>query len=165
MKFKTSQAKTLDIVEKMFFDLKVETKSTSTTTACTVSRNEKETVSDENIDSDSLSSIFAKKVFDDDLPKLKRLVGNSKPMSFTKNWYSKPTPPDMQFEERAFQTQFSIFANKIYEWNIDGLSKQEIINKMGHMSMVGIAYINNHNLDHPEIVELLVTGFSGTLCG
>ena len=34
---------------------------------------------------------------------------------------------------------------------------------MGHMSMVGIAYINNHGLDHPEIVDLLATGFSGTL--
>ena len=57
-------------------------------------------------------------------------------MSFTKNWYSKPTPPDMQLEEISFQTQFSIFADKIYEWNVDGLSEQEIINKMGHMSMV-----------------------------
>ena len=41
----------------------------------------------------------------------------------------------------------------------------EIINKMGHMSMVGIAYMNNHNLDHLEIVDLLVTGFFGTLRG
>ena len=88
-----------------------------------------------------------------------------KTISFTKNWYSKPTPPDMQFEERAFQTQFSVSANKIYEWNIDGFSEQEIINKMGHMSMVGIAYVNNHNLDHPEIVDLLVAGFFGTLHG
>ena len=31
--------------------------------------------------------------------------------------------------------------------------------------MVGIAYQNNHDLDQPEIVNLLVTGFSGTLCG
>ena len=61
--------------------------------------------------------------------------------------------------ERPFQTQFSISADKIYEWNIDGLSEQEIINKIGHMSMVGIAYVNNHNLDHPEIVDLLATGF------
>ena len=45
------------------------------------------------------------------------------------------------------------------------MSEQEIINKMGHMSMVGIAYINNHDLDHPEIVDLLATGFSGTLHG
>ncbi|KAL0009072.1 hypothetical protein SO802_010574 [Lithocarpus litseifolius] len=36
---------------------------------------------------------------------------------------------------------------------------------MAHMSIIGIAYLNNHNLDHPEIVELLVTGFSGTLRG
>ena len=64
-----------------------------------------------------------KNVFDDDLPKIKRFVGNSKPMPLTKNWYSKPTPPDMQFEERSFQTQFSVSADKLYEWNIDGLSK------------------------------------------
>ena len=71
----------------------------------------------------------------------------------------------MQFEERSFQTQFSISTDKIYEWNIDDLSEQEIINKMGHMSMVGIAYLNNHNLDHSKIVAVLVTGFSGTLHG
>ena len=29
--------------------------------------------------------------------------------------------------------------------------------------MVGIAYQNNHDLDQPEIVNLLVTGFSDTL--
>ena len=75
----------------------------------------KEIVSDENTDSDSLSSVPAKKVFDNDLLEIKRFVGNSKPMFFTKNWYSKPTPPDMQFEERYFQTQFSVFADKIYE--------------------------------------------------
>ena len=51
----------------------------------------------------------------------------------------------MQFGERIFQTQFSVSADKLYEWNIDGLSEQEIINKMSHMSMVGIAYQNNHD--------------------
>ena len=33
------------------------------------------------------------------------------------------------------------------------------------MSMVGIAYQNNHDFDQPEIVDLLATGFSGTLHG
>ena len=33
------------------------------------------------------------------------------------------------------------------------------------MSIVGIAYNYNHNLDHFEIVDLLVTSFSGTLRG
>ena len=36
---------------------------------------------------------------------------------------------------------------------------------MGHMSMVATAYMNNHDLDHAEIVDLLTTGFSGTLRG
>ena len=46
----------------------------------------------------------------------------------------------MQFDERSFQTQFFVSIDKRYEWNIDSLPKQEIINKMSHMSMVGIAY-------------------------
>ena len=33
------------------------------------------------------------------------------------------------------------------------------------MPMVGIAYQNNHDLDQPEIVNLLVIRFSGTLHG
>ena len=76
----------------MFFDLKVKTESTS--------RNGKEIVYDENTNYDIVSSVSAKKIFYDDLPEIKRFVGNPKPMSFTKNWYSKPIPPDMQFEER-----------------------------------------------------------------
>ena len=63
LKFKTSQAKTLDIVEKMLSDLKVKTECTSTSAAYTISRNEKEIVSNENTDSDSLFSVFAKKMF------------------------------------------------------------------------------------------------------
>ena len=100
--FKTSQSKTFEIVEKILSDLKVKTEGTSRSTACIILRNEKEIVSD--TDSDTISTVSTKKIFDDDLPETKRFVGNSKPMSFTKNWYSKPTPPYMQFEERSFQT-------------------------------------------------------------
>ena len=78
--------------------------SSSTPTARTISKNE--IVSNENIDSNTVSSISAKNIFDDDLPEIKKFDGNSKPMSFTKNWYSKFTPPDMQFEERSFKHSF-----------------------------------------------------------
>ena len=50
------------------------------------------------------------------------------PTSLTKNWYPRPTPPDPQFEERT--TQFTVSSGKLYEWNIDGLSEQEIQNKI-----------------------------------
>ena len=46
----------------------------------------------------------------------------------------------MQVEERFFQTQFSVFRNKLDEWNINGLSKQ-VLNKINHMSMVANAYV------------------------
>ena len=67
----------------MLFDLKVKTEGTSRSTACTISRNEKEIVSD--TDFDTVSFVSAKKIFDDDLSEIKRFVRNSKPMSFTKN--------------------------------------------------------------------------------
>ena len=81
--FKTSQSKMLEVVDKMLFDLKVKTEGTSRSTACTISKNGKEIVSDENTDSDTVSSVSVKKIFDDDLPEIKRFVGNPKPMSFT----------------------------------------------------------------------------------
>ena len=99
--FKTSQSKTLEIVYKMLFDLKVKTEGTSTSTSAARTISKKEIVFEENTDSDTVS---AKRIFDDDFPEIKRFVGNTKPMSFTKNRYSKPTPLDMQFEKRSFQT-------------------------------------------------------------
>ena len=115
LRLKTSQAKTLEIVEKMFFDLKVKTKGTSTSVARTISRNEKKLFLKKNTESDTLSFVSATKNFDGGRPEIKRFVGHSNPMSFTKNWYSKPTPSNMQFEERSFQTQFSVFADKLCE--------------------------------------------------
>ena len=83
--FKTSQIKTLEIVEKMLYDLKVKTKGTSRSTACTISKNGKngkEIDSDEHTDSDTVSSVSATKIFGNDFPEIKRFVGNPKPMSF-----------------------------------------------------------------------------------
>jgi hypothetical protein len=51
----------------------------------------------------------------------------------------------------------------LYEWNIDGLFEQKLINKMNHMSMVANAYDTNQSLSHSKIVDLLTTEFSGTL--
>jgi hypothetical protein len=95
--------------------------------------------------------------------KLQRIFEKSKPVNFTKNWYSRPTPPDLQFEERFLQSQFFVSSDKLYEWNIDSLSEQELINKMNHMSIVANAYDTNQSLSHSEIVDLLTTRFSGTL--
>ena len=84
------------------------------------------------------------------------------PTSLTKNWYPKPTPPNLQFKERNVSNQFSISSGKFYEWNIDGLSEQEILNKIQHMSMVANSYLNE-NRTHLVVIELMVLGFTGKL--
>jgi hypothetical protein len=96
-------------------------------------------------------------------PKLQKNFDKSKLVNFTKKWYSRLTPLDLQFEERFLQSQFSVSSDKLYEWNIDGLSEQELMNKMNHMSMVANAYDTNQNLSQLEIVDLIATRFSRTL--
>ena len=161
LNLKTAQAKTIEKVEKVLSDLqklKTEHNSSSTSIARAITSKGKEVAKTKDSNSDSSSSSptdfqksksIGKLILD--MPEVKRFVGKPNPMTFTKNWYSKPTLLGMQFEEPLHvisQTQFSIFANRLYEWNIDGLSKQEVLNKMNHMSMVANAYVTNHNLDH-----------------
>ena len=78
----------LEVDDKMLSNLKVKTEGTSRSTACTISKNGNEIISDENTDSDTISSVSAKKIFDD-MPKIKRFIGNSKPMFFIKKLVSK----------------------------------------------------------------------------
>jgi hypothetical protein len=85
------------------------------------------------------------------------------PTSLTKNWYPRPTPPDIQFEEMNFQSQFAVSGDKLYEWNTDGLAEQQILDKLTHMTMVANSYVMNHDLSQPEVIDLLVSGFTGTL--
>ena len=83
------------------------------------------------------------------------------PTTLTRNWYPRPTPLDLQFEERNSH-QFSVTSGKLYEWNIDGLAEQEILNKILHMTMVANNYLNEGR-SHTEVIELMSLGFTGKL--
>jgi hypothetical protein len=162
---KPKSAKTMEKIEEMLSDLKISQASSSGKMISPISyplNDLDSSTSDSSTDADikMLEETFEKVDLE---PKVQRIYNNPKSVGFTKNWYSRPTPPDLQFEERFLQTQFSVSSDKIYEWNIDGLSEQELLNKMNHMSMVAIAYDTNQNLSQSEIVDLLATGFSGTL--
>jgi hypothetical protein len=164
---KTSSQRSLEKIDKLLSELKVSQSSTSRKNF-TIQR--KGITSDsENIECSHDSTDFDTKILEkkfgkiDLEPKLQRIFDKSKPGNLTKNWYSKPTPPDLQFEERFFQSQFSVSTDKLCEWNIDGLSKQELMNKMNHMSMVANVYDSNQNLSHSDIVDLLTIVFSRTL--
>ena len=77
-----------------------------------------------------------------------------------KNWYPKPTPPNLQFEERHTFVNSSYSPYLIYEWNIDGMSEYEIINLLHEMTLLANAYKNHGKLNH-QIAHLIVTGFTG----
>ena len=122
LSLKTSKTKTSEKIEQMLKELnKVKTEKEESSKINVLHKNDEVTVetcssrseiaSDEEID--KLEKVFGK---------LQRITNKKpNPTSFTKNRYPKPTPPDMQFEERNFQHQFSVSADKLYEWNIDGL--------------------------------------------
>ena len=61
----------------MLSDLKVKTEGTSSNTPATRSISNNEIVSNENTDSDTISSVSTKKNFDDDLPEIKRFFWKS----------------------------------------------------------------------------------------
>ncbi|KAL0001911.1 hypothetical protein SO802_015692 [Lithocarpus litseifolius] len=73
-----------------------------------------------------------------------------------------PTRPDLQYEERNVSNQFSVSSSKLYEWNIDGLSEQEILNKIQHIAMVANNYLNEGK-SHSKVIDLMVLGFTGKL--
>ena len=82
-----------------------------------------------------------------------------------KNYYSKPSFPDVQLEERNYQLSASYDGSIYYEWNIDGMSEHQIINLLHEMMMAANAYrikINNSNF---HAVDALVIGFTGLLKG
>jgi hypothetical protein len=90
-----------------------------------------------------------------------RYPGN---VSITINFYSRPTPPDLQFEERELTVRNSYNAESLYEWNIDGMSQYEILNELHEMLMVSNVYKSNNKTDH-QIAHIIITGFTGQLKG
>ena len=58
----------------------------------------------------------------------------------TINYYPRPTPPNLQYEERSQIVQSKYDGDDIYEWNIDGVSDHQVLNILQEMIMVSTAY-------------------------
>ena len=82
-----------------------------------------------------------------------------------KNYYSKPSFPDVQLEERNYQLVTSYDGNSFYEWNIDEMSEHQIINLLHEIMMAANAYgIKTSNFDF-HATSAFVIGFIGLLKG
>ena len=75
----------------------------------------------------------------------------------SKNFYQRPTPPDLQFEERQ-PKQNSYNSNDIYSWNINGYSEHEIFVVLRQMQMAATVYLQAD--DDWNAVQLILAGFT-----
>ena len=78
----------------------------------------------------------------------------------SKFFYQRPTPPDLQFEEKQ-PKQNHYNSSDIYSWSIDGLSEHEIFLVFRQMQMAATAYLQSD--DDWNATQLLLAGFNGTL--
>ena len=83
----------------------------------------------------------------------------------TRNYYLRPTFPDMQYEERNQYTQASYTSGTIYEWNRDGMTEYNILIKLQEMTMVSTTYKLNNRLPDHAIAQTIVARFTGQLKG
>nr|KYP51359.1 hypothetical protein KK1_026790 [Cajanus cajan] len=88
---------------------------------------------------------------------------NTNNMPTTRNYYRRPTLPDIQFEEWNLESPSAFNGEGITEWNIDGLTEHQILRKTHEMSMAASAYRAKHN--EAQTVKLLIVGFTGSLKG
>lgn len=79
----------------------------------------------------------------------------------TKNYYKRPTLPDVALEDRLFDkfNQGMYSGQCVFEWNIDGESEHNVLRKLQETSMVVIAYRYKGHTNR-SIAYALVTGFS-----
>jgi len=94
-------------------------------TASSASEDDTETQNDS--EEESLNVIS--KVFDDEEPLAINKIRHWSP-STPRNFYPRPTPPDLQYEERGSVASASFDRHFIHTWNIDGKSEHEILSTL-----------------------------------
>ena len=79
-----------------------------------------------------------------------------------RNYYQRPTPLDIGFEERSQFKTSAFSAEHLYEWNIDGKSEYEILNTLQEIGMLRTVYAK-WGMPEPEIAQSIAQGFTGQL--
>ncbi|KAK2987236.1 hypothetical protein RJ640_017426 [Escallonia rubra] len=89
---------------------------------------------------------------------------NSRPP--LRNYYTRPTPVDMQLEEKNFSNPSSFNGSSIYEWNLDGMTDYQVITLLQHMLMAANSARNRNPGESEDVIaRYLIAGFTGQLRG
>nr|KYP37047.1 hypothetical protein KK1_041798 [Cajanus cajan] len=82
----------------------------------------------------------------------------------TRTYYPRPSPADVLYEERGELVQNCYSGSDIVEWNIDGMSEQNLLDHICMMSMAASAYKRRGNSDKATALTI-VQGFTSQLKG
>ena len=96
----------LEVADKMLSDLKIKIESTSRSTTCDISKNEKEIVSDKHTDSDTVPSVLAKEILMMNYQKLKDLLKIPNPCLLHKIGIPNLFLPIYSFKKEFFNHNF-----------------------------------------------------------
>ena len=116
----------------------------------------------EEINPENVEQIQA--IFEEKDPKINRIAHKFKQQTRTRNYYPRPTLPDLQYEERSQIVQSKYDGDDIYEWNIDGISDHQVLNILQEMIMASTTYKSRGNSDQVICTHLIV-GFTSQLKG
>ena len=104
LSLKTNKTKTNEKIDQMLKELtKIKTKKGEPSLVNVLHKNEEVIVNTCSSSNSETTSVEEINKLEKSFGKLQRITNKkSNPTSFTKNWYPRPTPLDMQFEERNF---------------------------------------------------------------
>jgi len=114
---------------------------------------------DNESEEDTLNSLTKTFEEDKDLALNKINYGNKSTM---RNYYTRPSPPDLQYEERGTFSMNHFDGQSIYTWDLDGKSEHEILNTLQEMTMAMTAY-KTKGLDPRTQAIACINGFQGQL--
>lgn len=100
-------------------------------------------------------------------PQLNKLSSYKKKIRYNvpgKPYYHRPTPVDLQLEQRDEYNYVTFSGRSINEWNIDGMAEYQIQTVLHFMTMYATACKSNNNSD-PNIAKAITQGFAGQLKG
>jgi len=80
----------------------------------------------------------------------------------TRNFYPRPTPRDLQHEERGSFVSSNFNGKSIYQWNIDGKAEHKILSTLQEMYMAYQSY-KVQSISNAVAAVALVVGFAGQL--
>lgn len=110
--------------------------------------------------SEEINTLSHEEEFDNMVSKL----GGRAPRPKTRNYYPRPSFTDVQFEERSSFIENSYSGESIIEWNIDGVSEQQVLDTIQNMTMAATTFKLKGNID-THTKDILVMGFTLQLKG